>query len=424
MEIKAGAHIETKSLHPYIASKLEGFNNKNINLDATTAFWLWENSDTIGDACDRICWAFEQLNPVLKDKKTSDYIEDHPLIELIKNPGYKMTSDRLQFELMKSFLVAGECFPVLEGNVNYEPFGIYTLSANYVNLMQAPDGWLGMIRMGSEMDSDTYERQELTKRKTWVYQTKNKLKETVQILNSSKRNGIRGQSVLARVYFQALSKYYGNIHNTSILKNGSRPSGMFSPESQLSQGLYESFKKEVRENFTGAMNAGKNLVTPDKTKYTNLMLNPRDMDFLKLIESNRSEIYNIYQIPLPLVTTSTMTLNNYQNAICAFYDLSVLPRSKFLYKQLGNFLLGRYKDGDRYELVINEKELPALKERLFERAKKMRDVFVYSEDEIRTETGYESIGDEGNQIWKPANWVPAGDDDYTDDIIRRENDKE
>jgi len=423
MEIKAGTQIETKGISQYVASQISGIFNESAALNPSLAYWIWEVSDTVGDAVNRISWAFEQLTPVLKDKITNDYIDDHPVNNLINNPGFKMSSDRFQFELMTSFLVTGECYPILEGNVDYEPFGLYVIPSNYTNLLRANDGWLGEIRMNAEYDQDTFYRQTIQKRKIWVYQTLNKLKETTQILNKSRRDNIRGQSPISMIYYQAMSKYYGLISNTSMLKRGSRPSGLYSPTEPLGQEGYEAFKNSIKD-MEGAAQSGRNIVTNAPIKYDNLIISPRDMDFINLIENNRSEIYNVYQIPLPLVAMKTMTMNNYQNSIAAFYDLAVLPRAKFLYKQLGNFILGRYKDGDRYELVINEKELPALKERLFERAKKMRDVFAFSEDEIRSETGYESIGDEGNQIYKPANWIPAGDDDYTDDIIRRESNLE
>jgi HK97 family phage portal protein len=428
MEIKNNTMMETKSVSPYVFSQIGGqlFGYGGNYLSPPQAYWLWQVSDTIGNACDLISWAFEQLDPILLDKKTDEYVKDHPLIELINNPGFKMSSDQFQFQFMTSYLVSGETYPVLEGNVNYEPFGLYLIPSNYTSLIEGRDGWLGSIVVNADYDQDEYTREEIPKRKIWVYQNQTKLKETIQILNQTRRHDIRGQSVLERVYYQALQKYYGNIHNTSILKNGDRPGGLWSPAEELSQDNYEAFKNEVSTKFSGPGNAGRNVVAPAPVKYENFLLNPRDMDFINIIENSRIEIYSQYQIPLPLVTTKTMTMNNYENAINAFYDMSVLPRSKFLYKQFGKFALPRYKDGERFELVINEKEIPALKDRLYERVKKMRDTYAFKENEMRNEAGYESLDDEGEQIWKPSSLLPSGElgDNDLDAIQQRENEKE
>jgi HK97 family phage portal protein len=428
MEIKNVVSHEIKNVSPFVLSQISGqLTGYGGNyLSPPQAYWLWQISDTIGNACDLISWAFEQLEPVLQDKKTKDYVDDHPLIELINNPGFKMTSDRFQFELMTSFLVTGECYPILEGNVNYEPFGIYTLGSNYTSLQEAADGWLGQIIINQNRQDEVYSREEIPKRRMWVYQHSTKLKETVQILNKTRRNALRAQSVLERVYYQALTKYYGNVHNSALLKNPGRLSGTMSPKAALNQDAWEAFQNEARNTIEGPQNAGRMLYPPAPVEFINHMLNPRDMDFINLIENSREEIHSQYQIPLPLVTTKTMTMGNYENAVYAFYDMAVMPRAKFLYKQLGKFALPRYKDGDRYDLVINEKEIPALKERLFKIVKEVRATSAFSENEMRSIAGYADLGDEGDQIWKPSNLIPSGevDDMMLDNIVQRVREEE
>jgi HK97 family phage portal protein len=214
-----------------------------------------------------------------------------------------------------------------------------------------------------------------------------------------------------------MTKYYGNIHNTGLLKNASRPGGLWSPaNASLSQDQYEKFKEEVA-NFQGAYSAGKDVVAPQPIKYENFLLNPRDMDFVNLIESSRVEIYGQYKIPLPLVVTKTMTLNNYANSVLAFYDFAVMPVGKYLFGEMGRFILPRYKDGDRFVMSIDERDISALKERMMERAKSMAQSNVFSDNEIRTEAGYEAY-EGGDAIYKPAMLTPIGEDTYTDDNRR------
>ena len=415
VEIKSGGFVGGSGISPYVSYQLSGVLGDGAYLSPSRAKWLWSQSDSIGDACDRISWAFSQMKPALKDKATGEWISgenEHPLLKLLENPGVGQSALEFRFELMTSYCVTGACYPVALGNVRFEPAGLYSVGAESAQLQEGSDGWLGDIYMSAPYDQSRYERQIIPKR-PWVYQRESGLAETIQVSNVNRRYGVYPQSVLERVYYQAVSKYYGNQHNASILKNGSRPGGVWSPkEGGLSQNNYEAFRSEVAK-MTGPQAAGANIVAPVPVDYENLIVTSRDMDFIKLIENSRVEIYSQYQIPLPLVVTKTMTMANFENAVIAFYDMAVLPRAKFVLKTMGQWLLSRYKDGDQYELTINEKELDALKGRMINRQKAMTETGVYSDNEVRAEAGYESYGDEGDTIYKPATLIPIGEDDDT-----------
>lgn len=399
---------KSAGLSPFVQSQLGGYNQYGFWLSPSLAYWMWEKSDTVGDCCERIAMAFQEIQPALRNIKTGEYLTkstDHPFLDLLEHPGYMMDSGQLFSTMMVAFLVTGNCFPILSGNVNYEPIALSTVSANKANLIADGNNQLYSINFTDHSDMNIYNRQLIPKRRTAVYQDDNQLSETIQILMNKRRFGVESQSVLDRIYHQTMTKYYGNIHNSGLMKNGSRPSGMWSPEKEsFSQIQYESFKTEIAEKMSGPLNAGKNVVSPRAVKYENFLLNPRDMDFVKLIEQNRTEIYNSYQIPLALVSQSVMTMSNFENSMVAFFDNAVLPRARFILKRLGEFALPRYKDGDRFELTYDEKTLPALKARMFDRAKKMREVGSFTEDEIRNTTGYENkpAGEDGTDVYKPA----------------------
>ena len=268
-------------------------------LSPLMAFWLWAKSDSVGDAVDRIAEDFSQIKPVLQDKKTKELIEDHPAIELIENPKFSTSGGRLKRELATSILLTGEGYPVLIGNINYEPSGIYQVYACNTSLIDGEDGYIKDIIFSAQNDNKTYIRQTNYKRGMFVYQCPDQLAETMQIKTISRNYGNRGQSRLERIYYQAMTKYYGNIHNTSLLKNGTRGGGLWHPiNNSLTSDQYKEFRKEVA-NFKGPGNAGKDIVAPQAIKYEDFLIRPRDMDFINLIENSRVEIYGQYHIPLP-----------------------------------------------------------------------------------------------------------------------------
>lgn len=395
-------------------------NSLNWYLSATMAYWLYAVSETVQDAVNRISWAFAGIRPQLQDKVTKEYVTEHPALDLLESNDMRFNENQVKFEMCVSYLLAGEMYPVLEGNVKYEPVGMFHYPANVANIIQGADGYIQTIIASYQNVISTFNRAVDTpaykRLKTYVFETDNKLMQMMHILNNRKRNYLRAQSVLESVYYQATTKYYGTMHNSSIVEKASRPGGLWSPkDGSMTQAQYEEFKKEVRNSMAGPANAGKNIIAPVALNYQDLLLNQRDMDFINLINTYRTEIYSAFQIPLPLVTTETMTMSNYANAIEAFYDMAVIPRAQFIFKNLGEFVLARFKDGDRYRMVLDEREIPALKSRLFNRAQTMRSIFTFSQDELRNECGYQKKGEEGGDVvYIPANFLEAGNKDEYD----------
>jgi HK97 family phage portal protein len=423
MEINSASAVQTKSasISPYVSQMLFGNDGGIGDLTASGAMTLWSISDTVYNAIDLIAGPFSQMSYSLKDKKTGEYLTgaaEHPLLALLDKPGFFADSTQVMYGLMTSFLVANAAYPKLIGNVKYEPAELSFIYPNKASLQSDGNNRILNIQFSDSDDQSVYHRQLIPKRQTAVYQTDNKLAETLLITKSIRPTGIYPSSPLSRVVQQIYTKVYGNQHNASILKNGSAPGGMWTPtESGMSQDNYEAFKYEIQSKFTGPQNAGRNVVAPVPVHYEALSVSPKDMDFVNLIKYAQLDIYNLYNIPIALKSPETMTLSNFENSQTALYDLAVLPNAYMLLKRLGDFMLPRYKDGDRFELSFDEKTLPALRARMITNAQNMRGVGSFTENEIRQSTGYEPLEDgSGETIWKPSTLVPSGDDDdYEDD---------
>jgi HK97 family phage portal protein len=390
---------------------------------------IYELSDSFQTACNLIARAFCEISPVLIDTKTNDILaapEEHRLLKLLYNPCYGMSMHNFLFELMISYLTAGETYPEIIGNTKFEPGELSVIPAYKTTLTEDVAGDLQSITVHRHnIVLNRYNRYADTKRRSYVYRTPDGLRETINIHSIVKMGTVRGLSCTECIINQINTKQNGARHNNALLANGARPSALISSSSGEeaancfgSQESYESFVTEVKTCFSGER-AGTPIVSPAPLNYQNMMITARDMDYINLINTSRNEIYSVLDIPLPLINTGSMTLNNYENAITALYDIAILPRANFLYDQLGRFLLPRYKDGDRYRLGIDERKIPALKKRALERALMMGQAYVFSDNEIRHEAAYESAGEEGDLIYKPSSLIAVGDDDYTGDLIKK-----
>jgi phage portal protein BeeE len=424
IESKRLEPIETKDIQ-YGISMDTIFGNTDNELgswlSATMAYYLFAAVDCVHNAITIVSDEFSQIRPVLQDKKTKEYVLEHEALSLIESNDMRWNESQVKKELMISFMAGGEAFPVIGGNVNYDPVSFRHYPANTVSVMQGSDGYIQTIIGSYQNVITTYNRAIDTMAyknglNTYLFEDQIQLNQMMHIISNRRRNYLRAQSDLESVYYQALMKFYIGMHNTGIVKNGSRPSGKWSPDGgALSQDQYKAFKSAIQEGLSGPPNSGKNIILNGPTKYENLLITSRDMDFVNLMKTSAVDVYNAYRIPLPLVTTETMTLDNYRQAIYMLYDLAVLPKAKFMFKNLGDFILARYKDGNRFRMVLDEREIPALKQRLFERGQSMRNIFAFTEDEIRAEAGYVAREDgKGDTIYIPATYIDSGkgDEEY------------
>ena len=390
----------------------------NMFISAQTSYYLYEISDCVGDAVDRLAWAFSQIEPVLKHRKTGEIIKEHPALQLEKKPDLRITSEELRFGKMVSLCLAGEFIPCLLGNIKYEPTGMFFYPASNISAVQSPDGYINSMIATYMSNTKIHNRAINPNYYKYVYNDMTELSQITHLMYNRRRNSLRAQSPLERIYYQTLTKYFGHKHNAEILENGSRPGGLWKPKnSTMTKDQHTAMVNEVTKYKLSSSGIGRDIIAPVDIEYQNMLINTRDMDFANLLRECKNDIYQQFQIPLPLIAADTMTMNNYSNAVESFIDQSLLPRARFIWSTDGDFLLSRYKDGKDLEFVIDEKTIPALKLRLITQVKGMRDLSIFSQNELRTPLGYETLGDQGDSIYIPANLVVSGQDEYTDDNI-------
>ena len=176
------------------------------------------------------------------------------------------------------------------------------------------------------------------------------------------------------------------------------PSKIFQPDTigmKESGRLYPTadqmtdFSKSLDKTAAGAGKAGTNLTFSIPMKITDTSVNNKDADYLGLISSAETRIYNQYGIPLALISEKAMTLDNYTTALVAFYDNAVIEGSINVFNGLARCLRDRYRESEDFKITFNPHEVKALQGRLVDRMVELRKSQVLSTDEIRKTAGYE-----------------------------------
>lgn len=384
------------------------------------------------DAVERIATEFSSIKPRVFDNDKKEFIEDHPILDLLAEPNPFNTCDLFLKTLAIDYLVTGNSFFFATGPVQAKPLELFEVRPQAVSVMTAGAIKVDTYRVSDLELQDVYDLTNIFKEfgrqaaerlgQFRYYQDESKeffhFKDVNRIA-SIRNNRHFGMNRLTPLFFEVDQYKQSSVHNLSILKRAGRSSGMINVENRLADDDRERLQKEVNDLYTGAENAGRvMLVDGAILKWEDFMKSNRDMDFLELKKGNITAIYNTYRVPLPLVLPEQMTLANMASAQLALFDNAVIPLTKVLYNQLTKALMPRYEDSENLVLKFDPFDIPALETKRVKTATEIAKVGVFTVNELRTLLGKEGL-ENGDEVFLPANLLPLLSDIFTDDNLDR-----
>jgi len=379
----------------------------------TGAMDLYNKSSAVSIPINYIAEAFASINPVLKDG--NEIITDHPILELLQSPSPFYSQDLFFENLAKNYLITGETELIAIGNINRPPIELQPMNPQNVTINEGSGGIATSIIVSGQSLTGSYN---LVKKGRVVRYLRGNLSEIKQIRNYSTRDNslIRGQSPLVSASAEARQHIEGNNHNVSLLTNGGRVSLVFHFDEDLQDDDFQATKQRVIEQYGGSTKAGTIGVTAGgKLDIKELGINNKDMDFANLQEMARTAVALQYKFPLPLLSTSASTFNNYKEAKAALYDDAVLPLADRIFGGLSDLLLPRYGfDPSKVRLTYDMDQITALANRRNEELKLRRELNIETTNEMRAMLGREPI-EGGDTVLAPATMIPIGTDLFTED---------
>ena len=373
--------------------------SNNYQLSIENAIKLYKECAPFFMVVDKIINSYAEIPLRIFDTKKNEYLENHPVLDLLKKPNYDCTEFEFKETLAINFLVTGNSFLYANGNIKKPPLEVFNMNSLFFNANSIGIDVINQIP------------------KSWQYNNNKPIifdnKETInglkfyngddqELYHIKKYNPcqyITDFFGMSKAYplFQEMESYIaGNNNNSSLLKNGARPSSAFVNTSgeELSDKQFERAQQQIK-NFQGSDNTGKPLIL-DGLEYREMSQNNRDMQFKEMQDSMLSRIANVYGVPLALLLDSTMTLNNLQTARLHLDKDAVIPLSKRINEELTKFLLSRYPDSEYLEFAIDISSIESLKPEVLSNALLMKQIGVNTKNEIRSELGYMHLegGDE------------------------------
>ncbi len=197
--------------------------------------------------------------------------------------------------------------------------------------------------------------------------------------------------------------------NKNILDNEGRPGMVFTMIGQAGEDSIDQLEKFLRENHSGAKDAGRNLIiTGDTgTKAEPYGFSMKDLDFVEGGRELARKIATAYGVPpMILGIPGEATFANFAEARLAFWESTIFYYLNYLKTELNNWIFGTNSD----EFIdFSLDDIPALaikRDMLWKRA---QDSDFITINEKREMVGDEKVGSEGDVILVKAGMITLTD---------------
>ena len=377
---------------------------------------IYQSSSAVATAVDMISGEFSNIDPVIYDRKEKKYIDDHPVLDALQSANSDHGYSQFIDDLGHYFLLNGAAYVGMIGAVDKRvsiPLQFWAADNQEVTPNESGvDQYPNTYYVSESPARGSYQREgDLV----WRFIERARMKEIVAINRfSSRRNKTQGDSPLEAAILEVRQQISARTHNLSLLENGGRPSSVWNLKDSTvtdDDEKFERVKESIQEQFSGPRNAGKiAVVSAEDMDITELGINNKDMDFQALDDISQRAIYMRYKVPLALVTTDAMTLNNYEVALTAFYDQAVIPNIKILLNGIGKILMLRAgMDAQRFHVTYNPDTIrPLMMRRLLE-IEKRRGIGLETTNELREFLpGREPI-EGGDVLYQSTTLAPLGE---------------
>lgn len=243
-------------------------------------------------ACTAIVEPFKAI-PIILDEGSKDKIKPvaHPVMDLFASPNPFMAGKNFWEAILWNLLLitmrspGGQAFVV--GNVPTDfsrgeiPDELWVFSDAAVQPKLDAQGVLCGWRVGYggkvQMDLS--------------------LDEVIRIRKFNPYDWKLGLSPLAAAAVEFLQDTEAKEYNLRFLQNGAAPSGQVSLDGQPpARDQWEQIKTEFKNNYSGAVNAGKTLFLPWMLKYESFARSHTDFDFMAQLGWNRDSVLAAYRV--------------------------------------------------------------------------------------------------------------------------------
>lgn len=391
------------------------------NLAAHQAILYYQRCAPVATAIDLINKNVASVSPIVYNPNTDEYIDNHPVLDLLQNPNADSTYQEFIKRVSMFLNLTGTAYINCDKNKsNSKPVAINVIPTSAVTPIPGSDGYPEAFTVSFYSSSKTYKRYMKNSRFRF-YSDDGKELYQIKTVNPDLTNySLIGLSPLQPISMDIEQLIAAATHNLSLLKRGASLGGIVTTEQELSDEQFQRFKSQFNEQYVGEDNSGRIMLGEMIKDFKQWQQNNKDMDFLELKKNVTESIYNRLSIPLPLVSSDTMTMANLDAAKLDLYDNCIKHQVTSLFQELTLFLMDKYKGSEDYLITYDESKIDALMPRRIETLKQQKDIGINTPNELRKVLWYNNLDEGGDSLYLPSNLVPIaeiqpeedGDEEY------------
>lgn len=257
--------------------------SKRIDFLDTYSNHEWVNVSTfdVSEASASIPWK------LFSKKDPSKEITDHELLDILNRPNFFTTTHDFRFEIFAYNQLSGNSYTFMVGNN----------TTTSVSRQNSPQSLINLIP-----DQMSIERSRTRLIKQYIYTvdqdvTKFEPSEIIHTKRFNPKDMALGQSQIEPLKDTLLEDRNAKRWQAGLYKNSLVAGGVFSTEGPLSKGQKERLEKQLKDKYTGTGNTHKFLITESGTKYQQITMTPKDVEFLNQTKANREKVLAVFGEP-------------------------------------------------------------------------------------------------------------------------------
>lgn len=344
---------------------------------------------------------------IIQVKKNGEYIENHPILSLLKRPNPMESGQQFMERIITDYLITGNIFITRYPDTG-KPVELWALSPQHMAVISGDKGIPSRYEYDAGRGKRFFPVDQLTGRS-----------QVFHFKSYNPENPLIGLSPLSAASLPGDILNEGFKWNHSLLANGARPSGILKFSGTPAQDAIQRLRDYFKSTLQGAANAGTIPMLTDGADWQAMDQSPKDMDYLNTIKEVTKHIASVLGVPLPLVDNDAASFNNMEQAKEKLWTDTVLPLINRFLDSFGDWAFSAYAE-QGMELCVDMDKIPALEGLRAKHAQRLRDdvnAGILSRNEARLEKDYPEL-DGGNDIYISASMIPlsmAGQDQIVDD---------
>ncbi len=326
--------------------------------------------------------------------KQDRILENHPFLQLLHSPNPHTTQYEL-FEATQSFIeITGNAFWYLEvKESSHQPVAIHIIEPHRVEICVNSttgkvDGYKVANYAGVPVPIETY--------------------EMLHFKMFNPMNPYWGLGTVEAGLLYIDTEHEASKFQRNFLANNAMPVGAINIKGQISSDSFDKVKKQYKQQFQGADNAGKILFTrAEEIAFTKFGSSLADLDMSSLMKQSQDEVRGMFRMPKAMLGASDEAGLGRANVEAIEYSYSkrtIDPKLIRIDDSIRLYCREAYRDPKL--LVAHKSQIPADREALRAQAKELT-YSVLTQDESRALFDLPPIAG-GNLLYVPFNMTPVG----------------